>query len=260
VENLYLYYNEHEVIKMNETMKLMMSHASVRNYKDEAIPKETVEEIVYAAQHAASSNFVQAYSIIHVTDQALKGKLADLSGNKHVSTCGAFLLCCADFKRLEQAGKMHGKELVTDTMESLLVTTIDVTLLSQNIAIAAESLGYGICYIGGVRNNPQEISKLVNLPDKVIPLFGMTIGVPNEQQLVKPRLPVSAVLHENTYDEQKYEEVLPTYDETMKNYYETRLSNQKNTTWTGGMSQFLSVERRMYLQDVLEERGFLRKK
>ncbi|GGE81421.1 oxygen-insensitive NADPH nitroreductase [Priestia taiwanensis] len=244
---------------MNETINLMMNHASVRKYKEEMIPKETVEKIVYAAQHAASSNFVQAYSIIHVTDQALKEKLAELSGNKHVSTCGAFLLCCADFKRLAHAATMHDKELVADTMESLLVTTIDVTLLSQNIALAAESLGYGICYIGGVRNNPQQISQLVNLPDRVVPLFGMTIGVPDEEQLVKPRLPVSAVLHENTYDGEQYTQTLPAYDETMREYYKTRLTNQKDMTWTGSMADFLSVERRMYLQEVLEERGLLRK-
>ena len=94
------------------------------------------------------------------------------------------------------------------------------------LSASGESLGYGICYIGGIRNK-REVSELLHLPDKVYPVFGMTVGVPDEDHGVKPRLPVTAILHENGYDEKKYDELLNEYDETMSAYYKERSSNQK---------------------------------
>ncbi len=242
-------------ILMNEMIQKMKSHTSVRKYKNESIPKNIIERMVQAAQHAASSHFVQAYSVLYVTDETLKAKLAELSGNRHVQHCGAFVVCCADLKRLEIACEKHGAEMKHDSVEDFIVATVDVSLFAQNLALAAESLGYGICYIGGIRNNPEEVSELLHLPDKVYPVFGMTIGVPDQEREVKPRLPVEAILHENTYDVAKYESLLETYDETMSAYYNARSTNQKNVTWTESMSTFMSKEKRMHMKEFLHKRG-----
>ena len=107
------------------------------------------------------------------------------------------------------------------------------------LSASRESLGYGICYIGGIRNNPREVSELLHLPDKVYPVFGMTVGVPDEDHGVKPRLPVTAILHENGYDEKKYDELLNEYDETMSAYYKERSSNQKRNM--DGINEFIYV-------------------
>lgn len=244
---------------MNEVIQKMESHASVRKYKKDEISKETVERMIIAAQHAASSHFVQAYSVVYVTDEMVKEKLADLSGNRHVKDCSAFFVICADLKRLEHACKKHEMEIQNETTENFVVATVDASLFAQNLALAAESLGYGICYIGGIRNNPEEVSELLQLPDKVYPVFGMTVGVPDEANAVKPRLPVSAILHENTYDEEKYSELLNQYDEVTNEYYQARVTNKKNVTWTGSMSQFISGEKRLHMKEFLSKRGFNKK-
>lgn len=243
-------------VSMNEMIHKMEQHASVRKYKNESIPKNIVERMVQAAQHAASSHFVQAYSVVYVTDEALKAQLAELSGNRHVKDCAAFFVCCADLKRLEKACEKHGAEIKSDTVEDFIVATVDVSLFAQNLALAAESLGYGICYIGGIRNNPEEVSQLLHLPDKVYPVFGMTVGVPTESHAVKPRLSVEAILHENTYDENKYDELLEEYDRTTNEYYKGRSTNQKDVTWTGSMSAFMSKEKRMHMKEFLNKKGF----
>ncbi|MEY8346772.1 oxygen-insensitive NADPH nitroreductase [Bacillus cereus] len=239
---------------MNEMIHKMEQHASVRKYKNESIPKNTVERMVQAAQHAASSHFVQAYSVMYITDENLKAQLAELSGNRHVKDCAAFFVCCADLKRLEKACEKHGAEIKSDTVEDFIVATVDVSLFAQNLVLAAESLGYGICYIGGIRNNPEEVSQLLHLPDKVYPVFGMTVGVPNESHAVKPRLPVEAILHENTYNENKYDELLEEYDRTTNDYYKGRSTNQKDVTWTGSMSAFMSKEKRMHMKEFLHQK------
>ncbi|GGA44982.1 oxygen-insensitive NADPH nitroreductase [Psychrobacillus lasiicapitis] len=237
--------------------KLLRSHSSVRKYKDYTLTKEEVIALVETAQHAASSHFVQAYSIIWVTDAEKKEELGRLSKNpKQFETAGAALLLCADFHRLQAAGKLHNTEIVIDTTENVLVGAVDVALFAQNLVIAAESKGYGICFIGGVRNAPKEISQLVDLPEGVFPLFAITLGVPDQQNEVKPRLPVAAVLHENSYDSAKYESLLTEYDHTMEEYYANRGSNQKVANWTQQMAEFLESPRRPHIREFLASKGF----
>ncbi|WP_262176081.1 oxygen-insensitive NADPH nitroreductase [Saccharococcus sp. Marseille-Q5394] len=236
---------------------LLTSHASVRKYKDIPLSKEDVQELVHAGQHAASSHFVQAYSVIHVTDQEKREQLAELSKNKRqFLSAGAVLIFCADYCRLAKAAAMHGKEIDYSHAENVLVGSIDVALFAQNVAIAAESKGYGICYIGGIRNAPEEISELLGLPDGVAPMFAMSIGVPDEANEVKPRLPIEAIIHENSYDTDKYAEILPAYDQTMHDYYLNRGSNQKDTAWSVQMADFLAEPRRTYMKEFLAKRGF----
>ncbi|MBB4825116.1 nitroreductase [Sporosarcina luteola] len=238
-------------------MELLTSHASVRRYKDVQLSSEEVRELVHAGQHAASSHFVQAYSVIHVTDPAKREQLAELANNKNqFLSAGAILIFCADYARLEKAAALHGKTIDYSFAENLLVGSIDVALFAQNVAIAAESKGYGICYIGGIRNAPQEISDLLNLPKGVAPMFAMSIGVPEEANEVKPRLPVEAVIHENSYDASKYDDLLSAYDQTMHDYYLNRGSNQKDTAWSVQMAQFLHEPKRKHMREFLEKRGF----
>ncbi|MCG7343133.1 oxygen-insensitive NADPH nitroreductase [Sporosarcina sp. ACRSL] len=236
---------------------LLTSHASVRKYKDIPLSKEDVQELVSAGQHAASSHFVQAYSVIHVTDQDKREQLAKLASNKsQFLSAGAVLVFCADYARLEKAAALHNRKIDYSHAENMLVGAIDVALFAQNVAIAAESKGYGICYIGGIRNAPAEISDLLGLPDGVAPMFAMSIGVPNEANEVKPRLPVEAILHENSYDTAKYDDLLPAYDQTMHDYYLNRGSNQKDTAWSIQMADFLAEPRRTHMKEFLAKRGF----
>lgn len=236
---------------------LLTAHASVRKYKDIVLPKEKVYELIHAGQHAASSHFVQAYSVIYVSEREKRQQLAELSKNKRqILSAGAVLLFCVDYCRLAKAGGLHQKDIDYSYTENLLVGAVDVALFAQNVAIAAEGQGYGICYIGGVRNAPREISDLFQLPKGVVPLFAMTIGVPDEANEVKPRLPVEAVIHENNYDSDKYEELLKTYDQTMHAYYLNRGSNQKDTEWSLQMADFLSEPKRTYMREFLIQQGF----
>lgn len=238
-------------------IELMKSHASVRDYKDEQLTREQVEELVGAAQHAATSHFVQAYSVVWVTDPEKRRKLGELSKNtKQMEGAGAVFLMCADYNRLKHAVEMNGESIVFDQAENLLVAVTDVGLLAQNLVLAAESKGYGICYIGGVRNNMEKISQLVGLPEGVFPIYGLTVGVPDKTNEVKPRLPVEAILHENEYNEEKYEKIIPAYDETIQQYYGSRGSNQKSATWSQQMAEFLKKPHRPDIKEVLAARGY----
>ncbi|CAM3224630.1 oxygen-insensitive NADPH nitroreductase [Filibacter tadaridae] len=238
-------------------IELLKAHASVRKYKTIPLSKDQVHELIHAGQHAASSHFVQAYSVIHVTDPAKREKLAELSKNpQQILSAGAVLVFCTDYCRLEKAANLSGRKIDFSYAENMLVGSIDVALFAQNVAIAAESKGFGICYIGGVRNAPQGISDLLNLPKGVAPMFAMSIGVPDETHEVKPRLPVEAIIHENRYNANKYDQLIPAYDKTMNEYYLNRDANQKNTNWSDQMTDFLTSPRRTHMKAFLEQQGF----
>lgn len=242
---------------LSETINIIQNHLSFRKYKPDDIPKEHIIEIIKSGQSAASSSFVQAYSVIQIKDKDKKEKISVLAGNqKYVSECPVFLLFCADLKRLEYACNKEGVEMQYDTAETFMVSVVDTALMAQNVLTAAESLGYGGCYIGGVRNNPEQISELVNLPDKVFPLFGLTLGIPDEDVEVKPRLPLSLILHEETYQTDHYDQLLNQYDETMKSYYQTRTSNNKDTGWLKTIAKLYSEKRRVHMKGFLESKGF----
>lgn len=237
--------------------ELLRNHASVRIYDGQPIAKDIVVDLIETAQMAATSHFVQAYSVIWVTDEVKKEKLGLLSGNpRQYETSGGAFLFCVDFKRLQVAGKLEGVDIVADSAENVLVGVADVGLFAQNFVVAAESMGYGICYIGGARNKPEEISELFNLPDYVFPLFGLTIGVPAKRNEVKPRLPVAAVLHENEYNVEQYDTLLKEYNETMEAYYNSRSANRKIDNWTKQMADFLVEQRRPFIKDFLAKKGF----
>lgn len=242
---------------ISETIKLMQSHRSIRKFTKDPILPNHLLEIVKAGQGAPTSNFVQAYSVIQINNEDKKQKIGALSNNiEPIIGSAVFLLFCVDMKRLEVACHKQGVEMRYDTMENFIVGIIDVSLIAQNCLTAAESLGYGGCYIGGVRNNPELISEIVGLPDKVFPLFGMVLGVPDEEQIVKPRLPIEAVFQVDEYDEKQYPVIINKYDEIMAQYYKSRLSNNKNSSWSKTMADFYSENRRMHIKKFIEDKGF----
>lgn len=242
---------------LSETIKIMQSHRSIRKFTKDQIPAKHLLEIVKAGQGAPSSNFVQAYSLIQITDQDKKHSIGTLSNNLDTIIGSAvFLLFCVDMKRLEVACEKQGVEIRYDTIENFIVGIIDASLIAQNILTAAESMGYGGCFIGGVRNNPELISEIVDLPDKVFPIFGMVLGIPAEDQIVKPRLPIEGVFQVDEYDQKQQPAIINKYDQVMEQYYKSRLSNNKNSNWSQTMANFYRENRRMHLKNFLEAKGF----
>ena len=87
-------------------------------------------------------------------------------------------------------------------------------------------------------------------------MFAMTIGVPDESNEVKPRLPVEAIIHENGYNADKYDKIIPEYDNTMNDYYLSRGSNRKDAAWSDSMAEFLATPKRKHMKDFLKKQGF----
>lgn len=242
---------------MNPTIDLLQRHRSIRKYKAKQLAPGQIEAIVRSAQMASTSSNVQAYSIIGVTDPALKKELAVLAGNQaYVEQCPLFLVWCADMYRLREACSMQETEMVHGVMENFIVATVDVALAAQNAAVAAESMGLGIVYIGGIRNNPGEVSRLLKLPKLVYPVFGMCVGVPDHEPGMRPRFDMEAVYHHNAYDAGRVRQHIEKYDRVMRDYYLERTKGKRDTTWSKEMADKFRQPVRAHMLSFLEEQGF----
>ncbi|MDE3838056.1 oxygen-insensitive NADPH nitroreductase [Bacillus methanolicus] len=242
---------------MNEIIETILNHRSVRSFKDKPLTEEQIKIIVSSAQSASTSSYLQAYSIIGVTDKEKKKKLAELAGNQsYVELNGHFFVFCADLYRHEVVGKMTGKDVISsiESTEKFMVALIDTALAAQNAALAAESMGLGVCYIGGIRNNLDEVCNILKTPDRVIPLFGLAVGYPNKETTKKPRLPLEHVYHENEYcqDEETYIKQLASYDQEVSSYYQERTMGKRKDTWTGQIANMLERQSRMYMKDFVQ--------
>lgn len=247
---------------MNDTISLLMKHRSIRSYKSDPVTEEQLEAIIAAGQMASSSSNVQAYSVIAVTDPERKSKLSALAGNQpYIEQCPVFLIWCADMYRLENAVQQHMPEAESygDAAENFIVATVDVTLAAQNATVAAESLGLGVVYIGGIRNHIEEVSDFLNLPDHVYPVYGMCLGYPNQEPGIRPRLPQKAVLHRESYQADTTLEAMKEYDDTMVRYLSERTGGAKTAPWSALMAEKMTAPSRMQLKSFLERKGFYKR-
>ncbi|WP_079480506.1 oxygen-insensitive NADPH nitroreductase [Halobacillus salinus] len=242
---------------MNQVIETILDHRSIRKFKDIPLTEDQISTIIEASQQASTSSYMMAYSIIGVTEQHKKEALADVSGQNYVKDNGHLLVFCADFHRVTiKASDEEYEDMLPnlENSEHFLVSAIDAALAAQNAALAAESMGLGICYIGSLRNNIEKVDQVLSLPKHVIPLFGLVIGTPDHQPDRKPRLPKEAVYFENEY--KSYEEPLETFNSTIAAYYLNRGSNNRADSWTDQMLRRFTHPMRMDVTEFVQRKGF----
>lgn len=181
----------------------MLNHRSVRHFLRDPLPANTVETLVAAAQSAPTSSNLQTWSVIAVESQERREALANLVGpQKHLAVAPLVLVWLADLSRIERLGKAQGRHPVgLNYLDTFLMGVIDAALAAQNAVVAAEAMGLGTVYVGGMRNQPEEVAKVLGTPSNVFPVFGLVVGQPDPARpaQIKPRLPQSAVLHREQY-------------------------------------------------------------
>jgi nitroreductase len=245
---------------MNETIELLKSHRSIRKFTNQAIAPEILAEILAAGQAAATSSFMQATTVIRVTDPQSRQQLVDISGGQsYVATAAEFLVFCADLSRAGMCCDMQAVDQAIGFTEHFIIATVDVALMAQNVTIAAESLGLGICYIGGLRNNPEQVSTLLDLPDQVYPVFGYCLGYPDQKVDIRPRLPLSVVLKQERYSTTEDHNTITQYDQLVESYYSKRLGGGKSMTWSKQVAGLAAKEARPHMLSFLQSKGFLKR-
>lgn len=167
---------------MNETIKVIQNHRSIRSFIDKDIDNQIIDEILKASQSMPSSINGQQTSAIVIRDKETKAKIAHFAGDqKWIDDAPVFVIFIMDFYKTKIAAEINGLEqVINESIEGTIVGTFDSGLAMGAAIIAAESLGLGIVPIGGVRKNPKEIIEILELPSNTYPIAGLAIGYPKD--------------------------------------------------------------------------------
>ena len=245
---------------MNAILQAQSTHKSIRQYTDKTIDDALLKQLIQCAQGAASSSFIQAYSIVQVTNKDNRAKIATLAGGqKWVESAAEFLIICADLTRVEQCSLEQGLGELEGNAEHFIAATTDATFMAQNLMLGAESVGLGAVFIGGIRNDPAQVAELLHLPKQVYPVFGLCLGYPDTQPDLKPRLPVDVILHKDSYDSSRCADDVKTYDAQMQAYYQSRGDNQKTSNWSEQTAGAVQKKKREHMLSFLQDQGFLKR-
>ncbi|WP_313605564.1 NADPH-dependent oxidoreductase [Comamonas jiangduensis] len=244
-------------------LESMLSHRSVRHFVRDALPEHTLETLVAAAQSAPTSSNLQTWSVIAVESQERREALANLVGpQKHLAVAPLVLVFLADLSRIERLGQAQGRDPVgLHYLDTFLMGVIDAALAAQNAVVAAEAMGLGTVYVGGMRNQPEEVAKVLGTPPNVFPVFGLVVGRPDPAKpaAIKPRLPQSAVLHREQYQvpaDQSQE--IGDYNEALRQFMRTH--GMREVDWSAqvverlGSPEALTGRHRLY--EALRNAGF----
>ena len=242
---------------MNKAIQTINNHRSIRNFKDKEIDNSTIDEIVNAAQSMPNSINGQQTSIIVVTDKEKRKKIAEYAGGQPwIEKAPVFLLFVADFYKTNIASKKNDiNQKIHESVEGTLVGAVDVGLNMGAAIVAAESLDLGIVPIGGIRNEPQKMIDLFNLPKMTFPIAGLSIGYPKEIPKQKPRLPLSTFKHEETYDKDKINKNIDNYDNTMEKYYKS-IDREQSGNWSKHTSSIYQSVYFPKVHPIMKKQGF----
>lgn len=242
---------------MSSVIDLLKSHRSIRKFTDQAIEPELFSELITAGQAAATSSFLQGSTVVRIKKPETRSAIAKLAGGQsYVESAAEFMIFCADLKRPGNYCDEYEKSFEGDYTEHFIIATVDVALMAQSMVAAAESVGLGICYIGGIRNDPAQVAELLELPKGVYPVFGLCLGYPDQDPEIKPRLPLSVILKEEVYNETGDREAIAEYDENIREYYRTRTGGGHGISWTEQVSTLLSEKARPHMKEFLAAQGF----
>ncbi len=193
-------------------MNTIFNHRSIRKYKSTPIDESILSDILVAGTRASTTGNMQVYSIIVTTDSKIKEQLAPCHFNQPMVTQAPVIITfCADFNRFNKWCMLRKAQPGYDNFLSFFTAAIDALLVAQNVCIAAEDKGLGICYLGTTTYTADKIIDVLKLPKGVVPVTTVVLGYPDENPGLTDRLPTAAVIHQEIYQDYSEGDIDQTY-------------------------------------------------
>lgn len=181
---------------------VLLKHRSIRKFRPAPVPAEVMRGVLEAAVRASTCGNMQLYSLVVTCDEALRRRLAPCHFNQPMVTEAPCLVTvCADVHRFSMWCEQRDAEPAFDNFEWFLNAATDALLAAQNLAVAAETQGLGICFLGTTLYTARDIARILDLPKGVIPLTTVVVGYPDEDPGLTDRLPLEAVVHYEKYND-----------------------------------------------------------
>ena len=217
---------------MSDIKEQIASHRSIRKYQSKPIPDDILRQVLEAGIAASNTGNMQVYSMIVTKDENLRKQLWEVHFRQDmVLQAPVVITFCADINRFSKWCRLRKADPAYDNLLWFCNAAIDATLASQNVALAAETFGLGICFLGTTTYNSERIIDILKLPVGVMPVTTLVVGYPDEQPPLTGRLPFDAVVHNETYCDYTDEKIECLYAELESNEQTRQLleTNQKET-------------------------------
>ena len=193
-------------------IETLLNRRTIRRYSDKQISDDMLNTIIEAGIRASNCGNMQIYSIIITKDKDKKRELAKLHFNQQmVEEAPVILTVCADVNRFEKWCRQRNAKPSYSNFLWFNIGTIDATIASQAMCVAAEAMELGICYLGTVTYMAKQIANFFELPKGVVPITTITMGYPSEEPPLTERLPMSAVVHNEVYKDYSESEIEEIY-------------------------------------------------
>lgn len=233
---------------MNPAIEQMHQHRSIRHYLDKPVPADVLDGVLKAAWHGPTSVNGQQVSLVVVQDAARRKRIAEIAGGQPwIAQAPVFVVVVMDFYKtslgVAEAGE---KQAIQESVEGFTVGTVDAGIALGNLMTAARASGLGVVPIGGIRNDPQAMIDLLELPPMTFPVVGVSMGYAADEGVYKPRMAIESFVHHETY----HAEVLPgavrNYDQTLKNLWR-QIGRDDGEPWSQSITNYY---RKVYFREV----------
>jgi len=193
----------------------------VRVFQKRSVPEKYKKEILMAAMEAPTAGNQQLYTILDITDQKLKDRLAVSCDNQpFIAKAPMVLIFCADLLKWIDVFKEGGAKPRKPGCGDLILAIDDALIAAQNAVIAAESMGIGSCYIGDIMEQCELHREILHLPEYVFPAAMLVFGYPTQQQKDrnKPkRCRFEDMVQENVYVKRDGQQLRKMFDKETEN-------------------------------------------
>ncbi|TCD53825.1 NADPH-dependent oxidoreductase [Alloscardovia theropitheci] len=217
----------------NPTIDTLLNRRTIRQWTDQALSADEIETIETAAQRAATSQFLNAWSAIRITDKDIALKLASIGNQPYVAQAGALYIFIIDNHRNVRIAREAGIDDADMTFDSDYTFTQgqnDAVLALHAMETAAESLGLGTVILGCILNDSRAVIDTLHLPEYTVPVLGLAIGHPAQEPTLKPRMPRELQFFNNVYPDDSttpnITEALADFDNAVSHYYDLRFPDQ----------------------------------
>lgn len=244
---------------MKNIKDTLLERRSIRRYERQPITDGQLQFIYEAIRNTPTSYNGQQFSVIDVSDQTVKERIYELTGQKQIKTCNHFLLFCADYNKVTELARIKGIDMpeFPKTVDGVIVGTVDAALAMMSAVVAAESMGLGTCCIGYARTAaPEAMVDILKLPRNVIVICGLAIGVPREMPDLKPKQPLELIIHKNKYRSDNLAGDLQKYDSDIHDYNMNRSGSQTDNDWCSHMLDYYRHAMDYHMLEAFRNQGF----
>ena len=210
----------------------MKQRRTIRRYQEKDVTPALLNELMEIACRASTVGNMQTYSVVVTRDAAMKEKLTPAHFNQPmVKKAPVVLTFCVDLNRFSKWCEQRQAIPGYDNLQWFVTGAVDALLAAQTFCVAAEEKGLGICYLGTTTYNPNQIIDALQLPKLVFPITTITLGWPDELPEQVDRLPLEAILHQETYHDYSVEDIdrLYAYKESLPENLKFIAENNKET-------------------------------